>query len=142
MLDCIFWTGFKSRDGYGIVHRKNKLLKAHRIAYCAHHSIELRDIIGVIIRHKCDNRSCVNPHHLEPGTSADNTNDRHVRGRDAKGESNGMAKLTEEDVRSIRAQYKPWSRTNGAIPLAAKFGVSKSLISQICNGVIWKSIEP
>lgn len=140
MHDCIVWTGFKSRDGYGIVHRKDKLIKAHRIAYCEANSLSLEEIKGVVIRHKCDNRACVNPHHLEPGTHADNTRDRHSRGRDANGSKNGMSKLTESDVLSIRAEYVPWSRTHGAVPISRRYGVSACLIRLIAAREIWAHI--
>ena len=36
---------------------------------------------GVILRHKCDNRQCMNPNHLEPGTAKDNVHDKMDRGR-------------------------------------------------------------
>ncbi len=36
---------------------------------------------GVLLRHKCDIRPCVNPNHLEPGTHLDNARDRKKPGR-------------------------------------------------------------
>ncbi len=138
--DCWNWKGMKSRDGYGIVHRKNKLLKAHRIAYCENLNIALDDIQGMVIRHKCDNRACINPKHLEIGTSADNTNDRHLRGRNAKGSKNGNSKLTEENVIAIRSSYTRYSREYGRGGLAAQYNVSGSLIDQILRYDIWAHV--
>lgn len=42
---------------------------------------------GLMIRHRCDNPSCVNPKHLEPGTHQDNMDDMALRspGRAASG---------------------------------------------------------
>lgn len=137
---CWEWLGFRSRDGYGIVHRAGKLLKAHRLAYCEANGKSLSDIQNVVVRHKCDNRKCLNPAHLNLGTNADNTQDRHIRGRDAKGSRNGNAKLTETQVRNIRAEYVPWSRTTGVKRLAQKYGVSISLIGQVVQNVIWKHV--
>ena len=38
---------------------------------------------GVVLRHKCDNRRCWNPNHLEPGTPKDNVQDMMARARHA-----------------------------------------------------------
>ncbi len=138
---CWEWKGFKSRDGYGIVHRGNKLIKAHRLAYCEANDKSLNDISGVVIRHSCDNRKCVNPSHLLCGTNADNTQDRKERGRCARGSRDGNAKLNEEQVSQIKKRYIPYSRTDGAIPIAKEYGVSKSLIRQIGLGIIWKHVD-
>ena len=137
---CFEWTGFKSRDGYGIVHRGNKLLKAHRIAYCEANNLSLDDIAGLCVRHKCDNPKCINPSHLEIGTNADNTRDRHVRNRDARGSRNGNAKLAEAQVAQIRSQYKPKSRETGVRALAKKYNVSVSLIGQVIRRTIWSHV--
>jgi hypothetical protein len=59
---------------------------------------------GMLIRHKCDNPSCINPEHLEIGTHADNMSDmveRH-RQRPCRGELHGMSKLTWEQIVEIR----------------------------------------
>ena len=76
--DCWIWGGVKDQHGYGRVHFMTNKIKAHRVSY------EMRfgpipD--GNIIRHKCDNPSCVNPNHLEPGTQKDNAVDMSKRGR-------------------------------------------------------------
>lgn len=137
---CIEWLGMKSRDGYGIAHRGGKLVKRHRLAYCEANGLDISDISAKVVRHKCDNRACINPEHLELGTSRDNTQDRVSRGRCARGSQGGNSKLTEEKVAEIRAIYKPWDRQFGANPLAAKYGVSRSLIGQIANNLIWRHV--
>ena len=138
---CLEWTGFKSRDGYGILQTSGKLIKAHRVADCNANGKNLEDITGLVVRHKCDNRKCLNPDHLEIGTSADNTRDRHMRNRDARGSKNGNSKLTEDQVLDIRSVYRGHCRKNGAIPLAKKYGVSPSLIGMIARNEIWKKME-
>ena len=137
---CWNWKGMKSRDGYGIVHRGPKLLKAHRVAYCENLGISIDDIKGVVIRHKCDNPACINPAHLESGTSQENTKDRHERGRNAKGSKNGNSKLTEAQVAEIRASYMRFSRQYGRGGLASKYSVSKGLIDQVLRYQIWTHV--
>jgi hypothetical protein len=137
---CFDWIGFKSRDGYGIVHKGKKLLKAHRLAYCEANQVPLESIKGLCVRHKCDNPACINPDHLEIGTNADNTRDRHERNRDARGSKNGNARLTEQDVICIRSQYKPKSRQTGVIALAKKYQVSASLIDQVIRRTVWAHV--
>jgi hypothetical protein len=57
---------------------------------------------GLVVRHKCDNRGCINPEHLELGTSKDNSQDMVKHGRSLKGEKHPNSKITEEDVKAIR----------------------------------------
>ena len=65
-IDCWFWTS-NNRGGYGLFKYKKVNWQAHRIAY------ELT--FGIIppffdIHHKCHNKLCVNPSHLEAVTEA------------------------------------------------------------------------
>lgn len=67
---CWNWTGPPMRTGYGQLQRKGRHHYAHRMAY------EL--LVGPIpdglhIDHLCRNRLCVNPDHLEPVESGENT---------------------------------------------------------------------
>jgi HNH endonuclease len=57
---------------------------------------------GMVVRHKCDNRGCVNPEHLELGTHAENSRDMVERGRSAYGIKHPKAKITDDDVKEIR----------------------------------------
>lgn len=78
--DCWIWTGHRDRGGYGmfsITNTRHQL--AHRFAY--------EDRIGPIpegleldhVRERgCRRRDCVNPAHLEPVTSAENSRRRDV----------------------------------------------------------------
>ena len=90
---------------------------------------------GFVIRHKCDNPSCINPNHLEVGTSADNSMDRDSRGHGAKGVRNGGHKLTESDVLAIRKD----SRT--CTEIANEYDVSKNTIACIKKGKTWKTVD-
>lgn len=139
---CALWTGAISSNGYGWLQRGGKHITAHRVAYCEANNVT-PDELGPakVVRHKCDTRLCVNPAHLEIGSSVDNTRDRHERGRDAKGELNGLAKLTAAQVIEIRRRYKGHSRTDGSRAMAREYGVSQSLIDQLVARTIWKHVQ-
>lgn len=64
-------------NGYGQFYAERKNWRAHRWAY--------REFVGPLIEgmqigHKCDNKRCVNPEHLEQITAAQNTKDAFERG--------------------------------------------------------------
>lgn len=138
---CIEWQKYRNADGYGQVWHKGKKRLAHRLAYCQAHGLDIDDIDGQVVRHRCDNPGCVNPDHLEIGTHADNVHDKVERGRAPKGEEHRNAKLTEEVVLDILAKCVPGCREYGYSALARKYGVHRTLISQIVNREIWTHVS-
>jgi hypothetical protein len=89
---------------------------------------------GLFVCHRCDTPACINPDHLFLGTNAQNTADRHAKGRSAAGESNGRAKLTAEQVDGIRAlRGMPLSA------IARRFGMSQRAVGAILRGVNWRA---
>jgi DNA invertase Pin-like site-specific DNA recombinase len=95
---------------------------------------------GLIIRHKCDNPLCINPDHLETGTHQENMNDMVERGRSRglKGSFNKAAKLNEDDILLIIAEYK---NGKSIIAIGDKYSVSKAAIEAIVNRKTWKHIN-
>lgn len=74
---CWNWTA-STRNGYGCLRDQDRTEYAHRLSYIWHFG-EIAE--GLVIRHRCDNRLCVRPSHLEVGTKADNSRDMVERGR-------------------------------------------------------------
>ena len=68
---CWNWLAAKSTNGYGRFQIARHVIgAAHRVAY----ELEVGPIPpGKYLDHLCRNRSCVNPEHLEPVTSRENT---------------------------------------------------------------------
>ena len=140
---CWLWSGWNDGRGYGRVWLGGKMRKAHRTAYEAANGVKITD--GLVVRHKCDTPSCVNPSHLLIGTHADNVRDRQERKRGVpppwkSGESCWNAKLTEEDVKVIRDTCVRRHRVFGTKALAKRFGVSQSLVSLIVSRKAWRSL--
>jgi hypothetical protein len=78
----------------------------------------------------------LNPFHVYAGTKQDNSNDMTRAGRQVKGESHGMSKLTELQVIEIRENKDKLSQNR----LAKIHGVSKGLVSLISNNKAWRHV--
>lgn len=99
--------------------------------------------------HKCDYRPCSNPEHLFLGTQLDNVLDCARKGRTntepgtramhKHGEQHTQAKLTEPQVREIRARAAAAKRC--CARLAREYGVSNGLIIMIVKRKIWTHLE-
>lgn len=134
---CIEWIGHRVRGGYGQVNKDGKDAYAHRVAYERQHG-EIPD--GLRVLHRCDNPPCCNPDHLFLGTHADNMRDKAAKGRSASmpGETNPSAKLTADDVRTIRRLC-----ADGAIKkeVGSKFGVTGAAVRLIVLRKKWAHID-
>lgn len=64
---CWEWTGNVRRDGYTKIMIDGRTTYAHRFAY-QHFVGVIAD--GMVIDHRCKNRKCVNPEHLQLVTSS------------------------------------------------------------------------
>jgi hypothetical protein len=73
---CYLWVGSVNPQGYGNFWAENKLEKAHRYSFFLHNGF-----YPDVVRHSCDNPSCVNPKHLLAGTQSDNMKDASERKR-------------------------------------------------------------
>lgn len=131
---CTSHEPLKSKSYHGFdckVH--GKTMKLHRYIYSM---VNGRIPRGAVVFHTCGNSLCINPGHMALGTHTDNVKARDERGTTVKGENHGRAKLTEEDVRVIRADKR-----TGKIALANLFGVDPKVIYNIKNMLSWKHIK-
>jgi len=87
--------------------------------------------------HICDVRHCANPGHLFVGTNADNHKDKAEKGRAARGEGNGNAKLTEVQVREIKSRLRSGEHFRR---VAEHMGLSTSLVWCIHHRNYWKHV--
>lgn len=149
---CIEWVSARNEKGYGTVAFGRSLrARSHRVAWALANG---RDPGPMCVCHRCDNPPCINPAHLFLGTKRDNTRDMMMKGRmkappvhsgDAhplrrdpsrvsRGERNGMAKLTPEQVRDI------YLSPLGCTQVRRAFGVSEGTILDIRKRRTWRHV--
>lgn len=111
---------------------------------------------GMCVCHRCDVRACVNPDHLFLGTQIENIADRVSKGRNGaargerhgshtcpsrvprmRGESNGSARLTTDDVIAIRM----W--VEAGVPMSSvstAFAVDRRTVSRLARRESWRHV--
>lgn len=140
--DCWLWQGSLTRHGgYGQYYppgpTRGVSIRAHRVAY----ELFCGPIPeGLNVLHRCDTPACVSPHHLWAGTQADNIQDAMDKGRIAKGERVGSAKLTEADVVDILHAFHIQGQTMSALARAKGVGVPQ--IHGIIHRKRWAHVLP
>lgn len=77
---------------------------------------------GLELDHLCRIRACVNPDHLEPVTSAENTR------------RSPSMKLTAADVAEVRRMIAVGLAN---VAIAERFGIARSTVSKIKTGARW-----
>lgn len=126
--ECWERQAYRLKRGYGLFRINYKSWLAHHVAWILTFGPIPK---GLLVCHKCDNPSCVNPYHLFIGTQADNIQDAVRKGR-------MNTKLTEEDVLDIRKWYAEggWTRQE----LADAFDISRSQVSRIIFRKQWSHL--
>jgi len=124
--NCILWKGQVSPNGYGRMPDGKRY--AHRVAW---EWISGKLIpTGMVIKHSCDNKLCVNPEHLSLGTQSENVQEAYDRGIHKP-----TRKLTDEQIIEIKSRL----HENNS-HLAKEFGVSPQLICSIAKGRLHQDV--
>lgn len=141
---CHPWMRARDRDGYGVAHRDRRSaqaagaatlnMRAHRAVWEYHHG---PIPAGMQVCHRCDNPPCCRIEHLFLQTGLGNTRDMVGKGRNPHGETHRRAKLSEHDVRAIRARAL---QGESGRALGRIFGVRQSTIQRITSGQYWKHV--
>ena len=153
LSQCWTWLGsLHPQKGYGQLGWNGRLIYVHRFSWILANGA-IPD--GMRILHRCDIRSCVNPDHLFVGTDEDNARDRESKSRGkqpcgdmngkrrhpdkcARGERNGNAILTLEQIVQMRFRYRLGGISHQA--LADEYGIDKSQAGRIIRRQFWKHV--
>lgn len=131
---CRDWPWGLNSKGYGAVRWEGKAARVSHVVLAL--SGRPRPFPRAFALHSCDRPACAAPWHLRWGTLQENTEDRVARQRGARGARMGAAKLTDDQVRAIRAAGDRTLRS-----LAEEYGVVYSTIWQIRKGDRWKHVS-
>ncbi|MEK4139626.1 HNH endonuclease signature motif containing protein [Paenibacillus sp. FSL M7-0547] len=133
---CFITTSHRlNKDGYCYIRNNYRQVRAHRLVYeeC------FGEIpVGMVVRHKCDTRNCINPEHLELGTPKDNTYDCINRGRKALGEKSNTAKITEDTARQIKRLIREGNRN---FEITKQLNVTIDIVRKIRESKTWKYVS-
>lgn len=142
---CWPWIGAVNKQtGYGMFRLNGTTVSAPRAVLILSGNV---DMTGMDARHKCDNRICVNPNHLEPGSHKENMQDAVKRNRVCKGDKRvnaalnakrvALRKMTEEQA--LEAYKRVMDGSSRAI-VANEIGVSRSAIDCVVTGKTWSHV--
>lgn len=101
--ECLVWPFVRNHEGYGQMRHGDKIVMAnHIICEAAHGPKPSPDHESA---HSCGRGSsgCCSPIHLRWATKEENEADKILHGTTNRGEANGHAKLTVDQVRKIRS---------------------------------------
>ena len=139
---CWLWQGaVDKKTGYGVFNAgDDRTIKAHVFAFdLAYPGIRAAHP-GMVVRHNCDTKLCVNPKCLRGGTQKNNVADMDRRGRRVnnprRGDDHPMSKLTRQQVTAARELWHDRRATTAE--LARMYGVSRTTMSDALRERSWR----
>lgn len=138
MSGCWLWVASQTVGGYGNLTENGRSIYAHRASYECKNGRGSAE--GLVVRHRCDMPSCINPDHLIAGTHAENYDDAKRRGRlnPSKGDNHLRSVLTSTDVAVIRERVRAGEFI---ADLAAEYGMRWSVIHLAAIGETWAHLQ-
>src|SRR5262245_35056999 len=133
LFSCWLWKAYKSRQGYGRLNIRGRVVLAHRRAW------ELTQgpiPPAMAVCHRCDTPACVNPAHLFVAPQTENIADMRRKGRARHGRD--RSKLTEDDVRTIRGLVAAGASYGAA---GRAFGISSGCVGDMVHRRTWAHVH-
>lgn len=131
---CLIWP-YGQNQGYGAIQYPGIRGRAPRVVCTLVYGPAPTDR-RYDVAHSCGNKLCVAPRHLRWATRKENEADKVSHGRTSRGSNQGRSKLTEADIRAIRAE-----QVRSTSDMAAYYGVHRHHINFIRARKTWKWLE-
>lgn len=124
--------------GYSNVKRNGRMMRTHRYVF---EQVNGEIPEGMVVRHKCDNRRCINPEHLELGTQYDNVQDTVNRGRTAKGQKRDSGLFDREKYFYVVNSLKSGKLLKDT---AKELGIDVGTLREVAKNRHWscKAFDP
>lgn len=150
---CWVWRGAVD-NGYGAFNDgSGRHIRAHQVAYELASGETIPD--GRAVLHTCDNQLCVRNDdsgtykvdgltlprfgHLALGVNLNNRRDAVAKGRQARGEKHGQARLTAAEVQTIRQRLAAGESQRA---IATDVGLARQTVGDIATGRRWGWLAP
>ena len=138
--DCWNWTRAQT-NGYGLFSAGGQLHRVSRFAYQHGEGLNSKRIEGKLrISTTCRNKMCCNPRHMALHSQQEIFDLMKQRDQITVGSKHRMSKLTEEDVKHIRARYVYHSEIDGCKSIGDDYGVSSWCIRDIITRKTWRHV--
>lgn len=123
---CWNWLRALTHDGYGITYNRMTRSKKHQGAHRCIYEQQVGPIpAGMTLDHKCKNRKCVNPAHMDVVSLKVNLQ----RGK--------QAKLLPDQAKWIREKHREgWSLRQ----LGDEFGIHSRTVQDVVTGKSWSNV--
>lgn len=135
--DCLVWPFGSMPNGYGNCWFEGRVQAAHRVMCVIAHGMPPEPTDDAA--HKCRNGAagCVNPKHVTWKTRSGNQMDRVRDGTSNRGSAHGSSKLSEDDVREIRALRGILSQK----AISERFGISNAYVCSLQKRRTWAWLD-
>lgn len=132
--DCLHWPFASNGVGYGMVWLNGRFHVVSRVVCEEIHGTP--PTAAHEAAHSCGkgHELCCAPNHLHWATTSENHQEKAEHGTDNRGEKHPLVKLSEDDVRNIRALKGKMLQKE----IAALYGIGRVQVSRIHNGQRWQ----
>ena len=136
---CVAWPFATNGHGYGQLRQNKRTHLVSRLLCVALYGEPPTPTHEAA--HLCGkgHEGCVNPHHLAWKTPKANQADKLLHGTDNRGSKHCFAKLTDDDVRTIRKEAVFRKVTYDQ--LAARFGMSAEAVGAVYRRETYRDVE-
>jgi hypothetical protein len=135
--NCINWTRYIDKHGYGMFDFLGKHRGAHCVSYILANCEDIPE--GQVVRHLCPqkNKRCVNPDHLTIGTHQQNSQDEVDAGYTLQGGKNPNSTISNEVAQMIIDSF---GNKKSVKERAIEFNISEYIIASIDSAKTWRSL--